>query len=653
MAAIPRPGLAALVLLAAALAAIPAGAAPLDDVWVGALRGRVEILVLRERADGRLVGNFPADPDTWLAGGRRDHHRVTLEIAGTDPLLSWHGTITGAWSHGALDGDVVWSDRGPEHVHLERSHRPREVVHWVLAPGESSESLLRAARVADHHGALVAGGFVDAEDCEFMGCAGEITAWTIAGAAHAITARTGGACEATTLLDGTFDPASLFLSGSWTRASACSPAGAGDFLGGREGAARIPDIEDALETLARLADRLEAESPDAIQAFAPTYLQDGTTREDWEGRLSDLFARYQAIEATVEAVRQVVTEIDALVHPLLLLPRRLEWHLAVTGIPAGGGPRQTVLELTSRFGAAEELLWIGRHDGRIVFAGNGYAEPFRIAMPIDPADTARTAFGLWPWGVHGGGHPEGHPGWDVEFQAGASVRAAADGTVERIEPNGGFAGQWRIVLRHRPGWATVYDHVGALAPGIAVGAAVTAGQPLGLAGDTGPPGTPFFITHFAVQRGTGAQCPLPYLSAAGQALFAQIFASAAYFEELAEPFPCNAGDVAFALTRAWTRTAGALAPRIDFTRSEPSGSAPYGYTLRDGTGAIIETGAVTSLAPLDAPLWGAIDLQPSGGGPPHLGLWTITGDALRIDWGAARPASLAGASVYTTPPAAP
>ncbi len=652
-------GLAALLLLVIALAAIPAWAAPLDGVWIGTLRGRTEILVLRERADDRLIGDFPADPDTWLAGGRRDHHRVTLEVAGADPLLSWDGTITGTWSHGALDGDVVWSDRGFEHVHLERSHRPREVVHWVLAPGESSPSLLRAPRVADRHDAFVAGGFVNSEDCEFLGCAGEITAWAISGAAHAITARTGGTYETTTSLEGTFDPTSLFLSGSWC-VSPCSLPGAADLLGGREGAARMAHIEDALETLARFADRIEAESPLAIQAFAPTYLQDGTTRAAWEGRLSDLFARYGAIEATVEAVRQVVTETDPLVNPFLLLPRRLEWHLAVTGVPAGGGPRETVLDLTSRFGAAEELLWIGRHKGRVVFVGNGYAEPFRIAMPIalDPIDpdTARTAFGLWPFGVHGGGHPEGHPGWDVEFQAGASVRAAADGTVERIEPNGGFAGQWEIILRHRPGWATVYDHVGTLDAAITVGAAVTEGQSIGLAGNTGAPGgVPFYITHFAVRRGTDVQCPLPYLSMSGQALFDTIFASAAYREELGEPFPCNPSAVTFPLTRVWTRTAGALAPRIDFTRTEATGSTPYAYTLRDGAGTFIETGTVTApgLDPVFAPLWGTIDLQPEGGGAAHLGLWTINGGELRIDWGAVRPADLGGASVYATTPVAP
>jgi hypothetical protein len=38
-----------------------------------------------------------------------------------------------------------------------------------------------------------------------------------------------------------------------------------------------------------------------------------------------------------------------------------------------------------------------------------------VAMPIDPGDSANTAFGITPFGYHGADHADdGHPGWDIE-----------------------------------------------------------------------------------------------------------------------------------------------------------------------------------------------------------------------------------------------
>ena len=46
-----------------------------------------------------------------------------------------------------------------------------------------------------------------------------------------------------------------------------------------------------------------------------------------------------------------------------------------------------------------------------------------VAMPIDTFDAANAAFGLLPFGYHGGGHTEdGHAGWDIEI---AHRRASA------------------------------------------------------------------------------------------------------------------------------------------------------------------------------------------------------------------------------------
>jgi hypothetical protein len=61
-----------------------------------------------------------------------------------------------------------------------------------------------------------------------------------------------------------------------------------------------------------------------------------------------------------------------------------------------------------------------------------------LQSPVDLTQLEPTN-GIWPFGVHGGGHPEGHPGWD--FQSGGSssggtqleIVAPAAGHVYRLE----------------------------------------------------------------------------------------------------------------------------------------------------------------------------------------------------------------------------
>jgi hypothetical protein len=295
------------------------------------------------------------------------------------------------------------------------------------------------------------------------------------------------------------------------------------------------------------------------------------------------------------------------------------------------------------FQGNQQLYWIGKRKGRTVFVGNGYSEPFAIDLPIDAlADNANAAYGLWPFGVHGGGHPEGHAGWDVEFAAGATVRAAAAGTISEITPNDDFPAQSNLTLEHRPGISTRYHHLTNLPGAIVTGASVAAGDVLGDPG-TFAPG--FYTMHFDLRWFTDPVCPADALSAAGQALFDSIWADAAYNEELTEPFPCQSLSVSFPLTRIWERTSGGLPPRIDFARASAAGST-YDYVLRDAADMEVESGTA-SIDPSTSPA--EIDLTPAGGGATHLGVYDVVSGQLRIDWDdVTRPTDLSGASEYAT-----
>src|SRR5688572_19188675 len=109
-----------------------------------------------------------------------------------------------------------------------------------------------------------------------------------------------------------------------------------------------------------------------------------------------------------------------------------------------------------------------------------------IAMPIASADIATSAFGLIPFGYHGGGHTEdGHAGWDIEYRIGAPVRAAATGIVFSVEPDEIALGRTAVVLEHVVGehfYRTHYTNLTAVASDVVVDELILAGQTIGTAG---------------------------------------------------------------------------------------------------------------------------------------------------------------------------
>jgi murein DD-endopeptidase MepM/ murein hydrolase activator NlpD len=103
------------------------------------------------------------------------------------------------------------------------------------------------------------------------------------------------------------------------------------------------------------------------------------------------------------------------------------------------------------------------------------APPFRAACVSSP-------FGPRALVVPTAGHQ--HPGIDIPAPSGAWVHAAAAGSVLAIRRRG-LGGLW-IELQHPDGVATLYAHLGSLAPALAEGRGrVAAGEALGRVGRTG------------------------------------------------------------------------------------------------------------------------------------------------------------------------
>ena len=280
-----------------------------------------------------------------------------------------------------------------------------------------------------------------------------------------------------------------------------------------------------------------------------------------------------------------------------------------------------------------------------------------LGMPIDSADTASSAFGLLPFGYHGGGHTEdGHAGWDIEYRLGARVRAAAAGTVLSVEPDPDTPGRFIVVIEHVVGthfYRTRYSNLVDLAGEVVVDGVLVARQAIGTAGAittaVGGATITYAMTHFQLDdlefhreiANPKAVSPEPFLNPEAKQLFDRIWSTASYFQELVEPLATNARETTVT-TLTWMRAGGDGPAGIRFTRQ----GSTYSYQLLAESGTVIEAGAV-ALSPTARP--STIDLvSPTA---TRFGSYDILSNELRLTLanpGTARPSSVAAANVYRT-----
>jgi len=113
------------------------------------------------------------------------------------------------------------------------------------------------------------------------------------------------------------------------------------------------------------------------------------------------------------------------------------------------------------------------------------SEPLKLLWPTDHAKLI-LGFGANPEVFRRDGLP-GHDGLDIRAPNGAKVYACADGTVAGVDVYAGNSVQQpygtSVEIQHRDGYRTLYGHLGQASVG--QGAAVKAGQVVGLAGATG------------------------------------------------------------------------------------------------------------------------------------------------------------------------
>ena len=279
--------------------------------------------------------------------------------------------------------------------------------------------------------------------------------------------------------------------------------------------------------------------------------------------------------------------------------------------------------------------------------------PFVIALPIAPGDTANLAYGIWPFGVHGGGHAaDGHPGFDIEYRIGAPVLAVASGVVDSIIPDAHDPTRLVVQLRHSRSvgdYLTSYSNLVSVPGGVTQGASIGTGQVLGIAGAF--PGGGSAMIHFQLGDPTVRNAPTiitspePFVTGTARAQLDEIWRAAAYRAEWCEPFLTNSRSNNFPMSRMWTLRTGATAARIDIDCV--SDLEDPRYTMRTADGSTIEQGTLKIGWDTRPP---TADFRATNGST-RLAMYDIVSDTMRLalgDSGGTRPTSLTGASTYTT-----
>lgn len=164
-----------------------------------------------------------------------------------------------------------------------------------------------------------------------------------------------------------------------------------------------------------------------------------------------------------------------------------------------------------------------------------YALPINLSE-IDPASPLK----LWPYGVQGGSHPNGHPGIDFFLVVGGSVLADQKGMIIDVA-NSVSPGEIGITLRHDDGWKSYFTGY-YTSVAVSKGQSVSQGQVLGRIARFGFAGDGLASFHWGIARNDSAEqvsCPVEFVSPDTRATMQKLLNESTYVEKARFPLLCN------------------------------------------------------------------------------------------------------------------
>jgi hypothetical protein len=597
---------------------------PIDGTWRATVGRHDVVIALKSCADGKLIGILPAEPTISITGGTVSGTNVTIYFSGQDGGgsigdFSFTGVLSGDVldGQGLVDGSLI--DITLNRVTANYEVQFMEAVDQDVSPIHPEVNATLLFNIITHSGSFVGGGFVGFHTCEFIACGGIIDSFSIdhVTGEHIIVTNSGGVDGE---LRATWDSADKTFAGTWSSITSSGYSADGEFIGSKQGAAYSDSFDDVMGLFTTFSDGVEGETLFASDIFDAGYLNDGIAPADWDARFSSWFSNYDNLQVELGSITTLITHNTG---DESLWTRRLpqiEATVVVTGLNVSTGVTEVVYQFNPT--AINTELSLITTSPAVKFIGNGASSAFELELPLDYSSANLTSSNIiWPYGVHGGGHAEGHPGVDIWMIAGSSVKAAKTGEIVMLDSN-------MLMIECRTGLMLQYEHIRNIDPALVLGSTVVAGQHLAI--------PEVDHIHFGIRHGMVTEPPLEHFSATAQVDFDALWEQAAWPQEISEPLTNNEYHIGFPHVIEWVNNDPTGLPAV----IEITDVSPFDY---DHTYRFLDASGV-------AYAWGDADYDHARGWldfDAQLGLSSIVGDEMQLVLSLTRPTSLTGASVFS------
>ena len=596
----------------------------IDGTWYATVGSHNAVISLKACADGELIGLLPAEPTINITGGTIVGSSVSINFSGEDGGgalgdFSFTGTLSGDVLAGQALVNGTLRDITFNRVTANYEVKFMELIDPDVSPLHSDVNATLLFNIVTRAGRFVGGAFTGFHSCEFIACGGMIDDVHVDSSTgvHTITTVSSNVDGE---LVGTWDSTTSIFEGTWTSISSSGYTTGGDFMGSQQGLANSENFDEVLGLLTDFADGVESETLIASDIFAASYLNDGVTLSDWDTRLTGWFADYDSLEVGLGTVSTIITHNTGDENLYTRRLPQIEAIVVVSGLNVHTGTTEIVYEFAPSPIDTELSLIVISPGAK--FIGNGASEELEIELPFDYAVADLTSNVVWPYGVHGGGHPEGHPGVDFWMLPGSSIKSATAGEVVMTDTN-------MIMIESRSGLLIQYEHIASIDPALILGSTVVAGQHLAI--------PEVDHIHFGIRHGIVTEPPLKHFSASAQVDFDSLWAQAAWPQEISEPLMANEYHIDFPHVIEWVNNDPSGLPAvIELTDVSPF-DYYHTYRLLDNAGVVYDSGDVNFS---HGQGWLDFGLQ--------LGLCDIVGNEMQLVLSTSgRPTSLAGASVFS------
>lgn len=151
-----------------------------------------------------------------------------------------------------------------------------------------------------------------------------------------------------------------------------------------------------------------------------------------------------------------------------------------------------------------------------------------LMLPVNEEDVIFDKYGIWPFGVRGGDHPEGHPGIDFELEERDPVFAVANGEIKDVGDSGHY-GFTTATLTINESLSVYYT--GSLDFIVSKNQEVKAGDTIAYAVMSEEVGEASFHFETFNTKTSLSECPVEHLSDDSKEILERIFQNATYSQK--------------------------------------------------------------------------------------------------------------------------